>query len=266
MSTGIKTIERVNSFTIVTLFPELIEAFAETGIVRRARTRGHVIVDTIDPRSFTVAGRGRVDDAPYGGGPGMVMMVPPLRAAIDAVRKVDPQGTTVAYMSPQGRRLDQELIQRLTSIRHLVLVAGRYEGIDERVIERDIDVELSLGDFVMSGGEIAAMAVVDAVVRLLPGSLGSELSAKSDSFSSGLLEYPQYTRPEDVDGQRVPTVLLSGNHAAIDRWRRKQALGRTWLKRPDLLAGLALSEPDRQLLEEFQAEFRATGDDLQDGD
>jgi tRNA (guanine37-N1)-methyltransferase len=256
----------VNSFTIVTLFPELVEAFAATGIVRRARERGHVVVDTIDPRSFTAAGRGRVDDAPYGGGPGMVMMVAPLRAAIDAVRKAHAQGTTVAYMSPQGRRIDQELIERLTSIRHLVLVAGRYEGIDERVIERDIDLELSLGDFVMSGGEIAAMAVVDAVVRLLPGSLGSALSAKSDSFSSGLLEYPQYTRPEDVDGQRVPAVLLSGNHAAIDRWRRKQAVGRTWLKRPELVAGLALSGSDQHLLNEFQAEFRAADDEFPDED
>jgi len=232
----------VNSFTIVTLFPDLIEAFAETGIVRRARDRGHVVVDTIDPRSFTVAGRGRVDDAPYGGGPGMVMMVPPLRAAIDAARKLHPQGTTVAYLSPQGRRIDQELIERFTSIRHLVLVAGRYEGIDERVIERDIDVELSLGDFVMSGGEIAAMAVVDAV------------------------EYPQYTRPDDVNGQRVPAVLLSGNHALIDRWRRKQAIGRTWLKRPDLAAGLVLSAPDKQLLKEFQAELRAADGEFQDGD
>ena len=249
----------MNVFTVVSLFPELIGAFATTGIVRRAQDHGHVVVKAVDPRMFTPDHRGNVDDAPYGGGPGMVMTVPPLRAAIDAARSNGGDRSAVVYLSPQGRRIDQQVIGELTSIDHLILVAGRYEGIDERVIERDIDMELSLGDFVMSGGEVAAMAVIDAVVRLLPGSLGSDLSAQSDSFTDGLLEHAQYTRPERIDGQPVPSVLLSGNHAEIERWRRKQSLGRTWAKRPDLLKSASLSERDRQLLEEFQVEVQASG-------
>ena len=250
----------MNIFTVISIFPELISAFAQTGIVRRAQDRGHVALNTIDPRAFTADGKGKLDDAPYGGGPGMVMMVPPLRAAIQAARDHGINGSTVVYLTPQGRQIDQQVIAELTSIEHLVLVAGRYEGIDERVIEHDIDLELSLGDFVLSGGEVAAMAVIDAVVRLLPGSLGSELSALSDSFSSGLLEYAQYTRPECVDGQPVPSVLLSGNHAEIERWRRKQALARTRLKRPDLLQRVALSDIDRELLEEIQTELALASD------
>ncbi len=258
--------DRVNAFTVVTLFPELVDIFSATGIVRRAQDRGHVVIETVDPRSFTRAARGRVDDAPYGGGPGMVMAVRPLRAAIEAARKCRPQGCTVAYLTPQGRRIDQSIIEELASIPHLILVAGRYEGIDERIIERDIQMELSLGDFVMSGGEIAAMAVIDAVVRLLPGSLGSDLSARSDSFSESLLEYPQYTRPEMIDGQRVPAVLLSGNHVEIRRWRRKQTLGRTWVKRPDLLAQEMLSAIDSELLEEFRGEMHDSKGTARDGD
>jgi tRNA (guanine37-N1)-methyltransferase len=248
----------VNEFTVVSLFPELIKAFAATGIVRRAQERGHISLNTIDPRSFTPDRRSKVDDAPYGGGPGMVMMVPALRAAIKAARSNGGERAKVAYLTPQGRCIDQQVVAELMSIGHLILVAGRYEGIDERIIERDIDMELSLGDFVMSGGEVAAMAVIDAVVRLLPGALGSDLSAQSDSFSDSLLEYPQYTRPEHTDGQSVPAVLLSGNHAEIERWRRKQSLGRTWIKRPDLLGRAGLSTLDRQLLEEFQAEERTS--------
>ena len=249
----------MNVFTVVSLFPELIQAFATIGIVRRAQEQGHIVVNTVDPRSLASDRRGNVDDAPYGGGPGMVMTVPPLRAAIDAARSNGADRSAVVYLSPQGQRIDQQVIGEFTSIEHLILVAGRYEGIDERVIERDIDMELSLGDFVMSGGEVAAMAVIDAVVRLLPGSLGSDLSAQSDSFTDGLLEHGQYTRPERIDGQPVPSVLLSGDHAEIERWRRKQSLGRTWVKRPDLLRSANLSEHDRQLLEEFQAETQASG-------
>lgn len=256
----------MNTFTVVTLFPELIEAFAATGIVRRACDKGRVVIETSDPRAFATDGRGQVDDAPYGGGPGMVMMVAPLRAAINASRERRPGDATAIYLTPQGRRIDQALVRDLTAIGHLILVAGRYEGVDERLIERDVDMELSLGDFVMSGGEIAAMAVIDAVIRLLPGSLGSALSAQSDSFSTGLLEYPQYTRPETLDGDRVPPVLLSGNHAEIERWRRKQTLGRTWLKRPDLLFPERLGTDDRRLLAEFQAEFRDSTDKICDGD
>ncbi len=255
----------MNVFTVVTIFPELIDAFGITGIVRRAQDSGHVVLNTIDLRSFSVDGKGKIDDAPYGGGPGMVMMVSPLRSAIRAARKLSANRSTVVYLTPQGRPVDQDKISELTSIEHLVLVCGRYEGIDERVIEDDVDMELSLGDFVLSGGEVAAMAIIDAVVRLLPGSLGSDLSASADSFSAGLLEHAQYTRPECVDGQYVPQVLLSGNHAEIQRWRRKQSLGRTWLKRPDLLENADLSQNDRELLQEFRAEMRAAGDAALDG-
>lgn len=254
----------MNVFTVVSIFPELIDTFGMTGIVRQAQDRGHVVLHTIDPRSFSVDGKGKIDDSPYGGGPGMVMMVSPLRRAIEVARKLSVNGSTVVYLTPQGRPIDHQLIVELTSIEHLVFVAGRYEGVDERVIERDIDMELSLGDFVLSGGEVAAMAVIDAVVRLLPGSLGSDLSAAADSFSGGLLEHGQYTRPECVDGQPVPKVLLGGNHAEIQRWRRKQSLGRTWLKRPDLLENAGFSQNDRELLEEFQAEIRAAGDAASD--
>jgi len=237
--------ETIYAFSVVTLFPAMIDAFANVGIVSRAAARGIVRIETHDPRSFTANGRGQVDDAPYGGGPGMVMSVPPLRAAIKAARHGMDADALVAYLSPQGRRLDQSLVADLATRRNLILVAGRYEGIDERVIERDIDIEISLGDFVMSGGEVAAMAVIDAVVRLLPGALGSDLSADMDSFADGLLEYPQYTRPEIVDDQSVPDVLLSGNHREIERWRREQSVARTAQKRPDLLARADLSDDER---------------------
>ncbi|MDA0823710.1 MAG: tRNA (guanosine(37)-N1)-methyltransferase TrmD [Proteobacteria bacterium] len=250
--------DALNQFTVVTLFPELIEAFSAVGIVRRACERGHVVVQTINPRSFTLAGTGRVDDAPYGGGPGMVMMVAPLRAAITSIRERGP--ATVAYLTPQGRRIDQSLLGELTRINHLVLVAGRYEGIDERVIERDIDLELSLGDFVLSGGEIAAMAVMDGIIRLLPGSLGSDLSAQSDSFTCGLLEHAQYTRPEIIDGQPVPAVLLSGNHAEIQAWRQEQRLSRTLTRRPDLLATAKLSEADQAVIAEMMTKKEDLGE------
>lgn len=250
----------MNTFSVVSIFPELIEAFRMTGIVRRAQDHGHVVLNTIDPRSYSADGKGKIDDAPYGGGPGMVMMLPPLRKAIEAARKLSVDGSKVVYLTPQGRSIDHQLIVELTSVEHLILVAGRYEGIDERVIERDIDMELSLGDYVLSGGEIAAMAVIDAIVRLLPGSLGNDLSAATDSFSNGLLRHEQYTRPERVADQPVPAVLLSGNHAEIQRWRRKQSLGRTWLKRPDLLEFIDFSQDDRELLEEFQAEIGASDD------
>ena len=246
-------------FTLISIFPGLIDAFTEFGIVRRACEQGHIVVSAIDPRQFADDKHGRVDDKPYGGGPGMVMMVQPLRAAIAHARQLEPKtNPTVAYLSPQGRRLDQALLQQLRAVSHLILVAGRYEGIDERIIEHDIDIELSLGDFVLSGGEIAALAVVDGIVRLLPNVVGNENSVQSDTFSDGLLEYPQFTRPARIDGQAVPEVLLSGDHPRIARWRRKQALGRTWQRRPDLVDEGALSSADQELLAEFQAENAAT--------
>lgn len=240
------TIDPDHRFTVISLFPELIRAFADIGIVRRACERGLATINSIDPRTFTPDGRGNVDDSPYGGGPGMVMSVPPLRAAISEARAAAVTNPYVVYLSPQGRRLDQPLIEELTLRRDLILIAGRYEGIDERIVERDVDLEISLGDFVLSGGEVAAMAIIDAVVRLLPGALGSALSSGSDSFSDNLLEYPQYTRPEVVDGQAVPAVLLSGNHAEIAHWRRRESIRRTALRRPDLLAKASLSPAERQ--------------------
>ncbi|MEE2981705.1 MAG: tRNA (guanosine(37)-N1)-methyltransferase TrmD [Pseudomonadota bacterium] len=238
-------------FTIVTLFPEFIDSFRRTGIVRRCLESGLAAIDTVNPRDFAVNRRGNVDDSPYGGGPGMIMMVEPLRKAITAVKGDRPQGSHVVYLTPQGRRFDHRSARDLGAYDHLILIAGRYEGIDQRVVERDVDSEWSVGDFVVSGGELPAMLMIDAIVRLLPGALGDERSALEDSFCEGLLDYPHYTRPERIDGQSAPPVLLSGDHRAIDRWRRMQRLGRTILKRPDLLEAETLDDDDQRLLEEF---------------
>ena len=239
----------MNRFTVITLFPELLHAFRETGIVGRARERNLVAIETINPRAFAGDRRGTVDDTPYGGGPGMVMMAAPLRAAITAARQAAP--ALVIYLSPQGRRFHQREVPRLAARHHLILVAGRYEGIDERVIERDIDEEWSVGDFVVSGGEVPAMLVIDAIVRTLPEALGDERSAREDSFSDGLLDHPHYTRPETFDDQTTPSVLLSGHHGAIAAWRWQQQLGRTWLKRPDLLPAAGLAPEAQAALDEF---------------
>lgn len=241
---------------VVTLFPALVEAVAEHGIPARARERGLLELVSWNPRDFATDRHRTVDDRPYGGGPGMVMKVEPLAAAIQAAKSAGP-AAPVLYMSPQGKPLDQAAMRRFAELPRLVVVCGRYEGIDERLIETEIDEEWSLGDYVLSGGELAAMVIVDAVARLLPGALGHADSAAQDSFSDGLLDCPHYTRPEEVGGLRVPEPLLTGNHAAIESWRRKQALGRTWLKRPDLLARLELDEASRCLLNEFIDEYRA---------
>ena len=241
---------------VITLFPPLVAAVTEHGMPARACARGLLELVTWNPRDFATDRHRTVDDRPYGGGPGMLMKVEPLRAAIQAARAAAGPAP-VLYMSPQGRVLDQAALQRFAEQPRLILLCGRYEGIDERLIEAEVDEEWSLGDYVLSGGELAAMVIVDAVARLLPGVLGHEDSAAQDSFSNGLLDCPHYTRPEAIDGRRVPEVLLTGNHAAIERWRRKQALGRTWLKRPDLLARLELDEASRGLLNEFIEEYRA---------
>lgn len=241
----------MKQFSVVTLFPELLHAFRDTGIVRRCCERRLVAIDTINPRLYATDRRGTVDDAPYGGGPGMVMMPGPLRSAIAAARQRLALPAHVIYLSPQGRRFEQREVPRLAGFDHLVLVAGRYEGIDERIVDRDIDSEWSVGDFVVSGGEVPAMLMIDAIVRSLPGALGDERSASEDSFSESLLDYPHYTRPEIFDHQAVPDVLVSGNHAAIARWRRQQQLGRTWLRRPDLLELRVLGREDQALLDEF---------------
>ena len=242
---------------VVTLFPELVTAVTEHGIPARACERGWLEVATWNPRDFATDKHRTVDDRPYGGGPGMVMKVEPLRDAIRAARAAAGEAASVLFMSPQGKPLDQAAMQDFARRPRLIVVCGRYEGVDERLIESEIDEEWSLGDYVLSGGELAAMVIIDAVARLLPGALGHADSAAQDSFSNGLLDCPHYTRPEEIDGRRVPEVLLSGDHAAIERWRRKQALGRTWLKRPDLLARLELDEPSRRLLNEFIEEYRA---------
>ncbi len=235
---------------VVTLFPEMFAAVTEFGISGRAVKSGILDVRTYDPRIWTTDRHRTVDDKPYGGGPGMVMKVPPVRAAIDAAR-VEVPGAKVLYLTPQGRRLDQAGVAELAARSGLILLAGRYEGIDERIVARDVDEEWSIGDYVLSGGELAAMVVIDAVCRLLPDALGDPESAREDSFFAGLLDHPHYTRPEMVDEQTVPEILLSGNHEAIRSWRRKQALGRTFSRRPDLLEGRQLDAEARRLLDEY---------------
>jgi tRNA (guanine37-N1)-methyltransferase len=245
-------------FQVVTLFPELVGLVARYGVVGRARERGLVQLGTTDPREFATDVHRTVDDRPYGGGPGMVMKVEPLRSAVRAARAWLPAGSRTVFLSPQGRVFDQAVAREYSRLPGLLLVAGRYEGIDERVIRMEADEALSVGDYVLSGGELPAMLVVDAVARLVPGVLGDENSAVEDSFVDGLLDCPHYTRPETVEGMRVPAVLLSGDHAAIRRWRLKQSLGRTWTLRRELLSGRGLSAEERELLDEYIAE-RATG-------
>ncbi len=239
---------------VVSIFPEFVHSVAEYGVVGRAVQRDLLSLRYRNPRDFTADTHRTVDDRPYGGGPGMVMKYEPVAAAIDAVKAELPDDCPVVCLSPQGRLFDQSVALRLAEMPGLVLLAGRYEGIDERLMHTAVDEELSLGDFVLSGGEIAAMAVIDAVVRLLPGVLGDEESASQDSFMGGLLDHPHYTRPEEVAGQRVPDVLLSGDHAKIARWRYKQALGRSFLRRPDLVSKLGLDDEQQRLLDEYLSE------------
>lgn len=235
---------------VVTLFPEMLKSITDFGVVGRATRQGLLQVTGYNPRDFTQDKHRTVDDRPYGGGPGMLMKVQPLRDAISQA-KTELGQPRVIYLSPQGRRLDQAGVVELAKLESLVLVAGRYEGIDERLIGTDIDEEWSLGDFVLSGGELAAMTFIDAVARLLPGVLGHAESALEDSFAQGLLDCPHYTRPEMVAGMPVPKVLLSGDHAAIARWRMQQQLGRTWQRRPDLLEQMTLTQEQEQSLAEF---------------
>jgi tRNA (guanine37-N1)-methyltransferase len=235
---------------VVTLFPDLFDIVIRNGVTGRAVQRGMVELGLWNPRDYTSDRHRSVDDRPYGGGPGMVMMVQPLRDAIRAARVAAPH-SKVIYLSPQGRRLDQTGVAELATRSGMILVAGRYEGIDQRLIDSEINEEWSIGDYVLSGGELAAMVMIDAVTRLLPGVLGHDESAAQDSFAAGLLDHPHYTRPEEMNGLNVPAVLLSGDHAAIARWRLKEALGSTWLQRPDLLERLNLSADQQILLNEF---------------
>ncbi|MFO7189892.1 MAG: tRNA (guanosine(37)-N1)-methyltransferase TrmD [Pseudomonadota bacterium] len=245
-------------FDCITLFPQMFDAVSEYGITRRAREEGKWSLTLWNPRDFTTDNYRTVDDRPYGGGPGMVMLAEPLEKAIRAAKaRVPDVPARVIYLSPQGARLDHRKVIELAQLPRMVLLCGRYEAVDERLIRRCVDEELSLGDYVLSGGELAAMVVIDAVVRQLPGVLNDAQSAAQDSFVNGLLDCPHYTRPEVYEGEAVPAVLLSGNHAEIARWRLKQALGRTWLRRPDLLEGRALSAEEQRLLAEFRAEWEA---------
>ncbi|HGJ5876584.1 MAG TPA: tRNA (guanosine(37)-N1)-methyltransferase TrmD [Arsenophonus sp.] len=243
---------------IISLFPEMFRAITEYGVTGRAVKNGLLNIQCWDPRDYTHDRHRTLDDRPYGGGPGMLMMVQPLRDAIHAAKSEIGEDVKVIYLSPQGRKLNQQGVCELMANKKLILVCGRYEGIDERIIESEIDEEWSIGDYVLSGGELPAMVMIDSISRFIPGVLGHHASAEEDSFMTGLLDCPHYTRPEVLEGMEVPSVLLSGNHAEIERWRRKQSLGRTWLRRPELLTSLALTDEQRMLLAEFQQEYRRT--------
>ncbi|HEH9766144.1 TPA: tRNA (guanosine(37)-N1)-methyltransferase TrmD [Pasteurella multocida] len=239
---------------IISLFPEMFKAITEFGVTGRAVKQNLLQVRSWNPRDFTHDKHKTVDDRPYGGGPGMLMMVQPLRDAIQAAKAEVGEGAKVIYLSPQGRKLDQAGVKELAQHQKLILLCGRYEGIDERLIETEVDEEWSVGDYVLTGGELPAMTLIDAVVRFIPGVLGKQASADEDSFAEGLLDCPHYTRPEVLDGLAVPPVLMSGNHEEIRKWRLRQSLERTWLRRPELLESLALTDEQRKLLKQIKAE------------
>jgi tRNA (guanine37-N1)-methyltransferase len=245
---------------VVSLFPEFVHQCIGLGVIGRAVERGLLEVAAWNPRDYAEGGYRRVDDSVCGGGPGMVMLIEPLRKALAVARQAATghaeQPAPVIYLSPQGRRLTQQKVQELARLPRIILLCGRYEGIDERLLEHEVDEELSIGDYVLSGGELAAAVLIDAVGRLQEGALGDAQSAVQDSFSDGLLDCPHYTRPVSHEFGEVPAVLLSGDHAAISRWRRMQSLGRTWLRRPDLLGNVTLGQDDQRLLEEFKLEHK----------
>jgi tRNA (guanine37-N1)-methyltransferase len=241
---------------VISLFPEMFRAITEHGVTGRAVKSGLLQIECWNPREFTHDKHRTVDDRPYGGGPGMLMMVQPLRDAIHAAKQAAGDGAKVIYLSPQGRKLTQAGVTELATNQKLILVAGRYEGIDERVIQTEVDEEWSIGDYVLSGGELPAMTLIDAASRLVPGVLGDQASAEQDSFTDGLLDHPHYTRPEVLDGLAVPEALTSGNHEVIRRWRLKQSLGRTWQRRPELINNLALTDEQESLLAEYVREVR----------
>ena len=243
---------------VISLFPEMFSTITNYGVTGQAVKKGLLSVDTWNPRDFTHDKHRTVDDRPYGGGPGMLMMVQPLRDAIHTAKKSAKGQAKVIYLSPQGRKLDQAGVEELAQAENLILICGRYEGVDERIIQQEVDEEWSIGDFVLTGGELPAMTLIDAVVRFVPGVLGDFASAEEDSFANGWLDCPHYTRPELLDGHEVPSVLMSGNHKEISRWRLKQSLGRTWLRRPELLENLALTDDQEFLLAEFIRENKAS--------
>lgn len=241
---------------VVTLFPDFVAQCAGIGVIGRAQERGLLAVHAWNPRDYATDAYRRVDERPFGGGPGMVMLIDPLRAALNAARAAAPEPARTIYLSPQGQRLNQAKVAELAQRERLILLCGRYEGVDERFLRREVDEELSIGDYVLSGGELPAAVLIDAIGRLQEGALNDAESARQDSFSDGLLDCPHYTRPERHELGAVPEVLTSGDHAAIARWRRKQALGRTWQRRPDLLDNLKLNREDEKLLLEFQQDTK----------
>lgn len=241
-------------FGVVSLFPAMFDIL-QNGITGRALNEQLLTLQHWNPRDFASDKHKSVDDRPYGGGPGMLMMAEPLKAAIHAAKIAAPEKPTVIYLSPQGRQFNQEAAVSLAAQKSLIFVAGRYEGVDERLITQEIDEEWSIGDYVLTGGELAAMVMIDAITRLLPGTVGDMNSVTQDSLTSGFLKYPQFTRPENFDGMKVPDVLLSGHHKLIERWRLKESLGRTWLRRPDLLGKKKLNDDETWLLAEFIEEF-----------
>lgn len=246
-------------FDAITLFPEMFDAITQYGVTRRAVEQGKFVLRTWNPREFTSDKHRSVDDRPYGGGPGMLMLAEPLAQAIATAKQSQAQAgvvkSCVIHLSPQGRQLTHEVVKELLARNDgLILLTSRYEGVDERLIRQQVDEELSIGDYVLSGGELAAMVLIDSLVRLLPGVLGDAESAQQDSFVEGLLDCPHYTRPEIFEGEGIPGVLLSGHHAEIEKWRLKQALGRTWQRRPDLLAQRQLTKQEARLLAEYQQE------------
>jgi tRNA (guanine37-N1)-methyltransferase len=250
------------NFDVVTLFPEMFVALTDSGITQRARDKGFYQLVLWNPRDFSGNAYRSVDDRPYGGGPGMVMSAEPLAKAMRAARQRQEssgiRGTRTIYLSPQGRPMTQRVVEELQDQKGLVLLAGRYEGVDERLLQNEVDDEISIGDYVLSGGELPAMVLMDALIRRIPGVLNDAESAKQDSFVEGLLDCPHYTRPEVFGNEAVPAVLLSGHHAEIETWRMKQALGRTWQRRPDLLEKLRLTTAQAKLLEEYKAESKET--------
>ncbi len=241
-------------FDVITLFPDMVSAAASYGVTGRAIERNIVSLSVWNPRDYTQDRHRTVDDRPYGGGPGMVMKYQPLHDAVLDAKQAGYGKAKVVYLSPQGRLITQAMLAEACDISQLILVAGRYEGVDERFVDLVCDEEWSIGDYVISGGELAALIVIDAVTRLLPGVLGDEASAQQDSHADGLLDCPHFTRPEQLEGHAVPEVLLGGNHADIDRWRMKQIVGRTWQRRPDLLQKKNLSAEQEYLLQQFKSE------------
>ena len=240
---------------VITLFPEMVEQVVKYGVVGRAADQSLISLECWNPRSYTLDKHRTVDDRPYGGGPGMLMKVQPLEETIQAVREKNPQAQLV-YLSPQGKPVDQDMLARQVNAGSIIFLCGRYEGIDERLVQQEVDQEWSIGDYIISGGELAAMVCIDAMTRLIPGALGHEQSAQQDSFSDGLLDYPHYTRPEEYKGMKVPEVLMNGNHRHIEDWRERQSLGRTWQRRPDLLELIVLDDRQQALLNDFKDEFR----------